>query len=94
MKFEFFKSCVERLNQDGVLSINLSNNSDRELAYQHLYRLYPNKIISIPIKGYANTILLASSLYTTDYILNELANSQEITGIKWDQEFGCILEFK
>ena len=92
MNFEFFLQCSQRLNQDGVLAINLSNNKDRELAYKHLYRLYPNKIISIPISGYANTILLASSLYTTDYILNDLTNNTEIKRIQWDREFGYVLD--
>ena len=91
---EFFNNCVNTLKDDGVLGINITNNTDREIIFSHLYKLFTTKIIHIPIQGYANVILLASNKFNTTYVLNNIQQNQEVKQIVWDNEFGYILDYK
>lgn len=94
LNLKFFNNCVNILKYDGVLGINVTNHIDREIIFSHLYKLFTTKIISIPIKGYANVILLASNKFSTKYMLNHIRQSKEVNKIIWDNKFGYILDYK
>lgn len=94
LNISFFKSCVKALDEDGVLAINITNNLDREIIYSLLYQIFTTKIISIPINGYANVILLASNKFTTEYMLSNITLNPEVKKVIWDNKFGYVLDYK
>lgn len=93
LNFEFFASCKKILNPNGVLAINICNMQDLCTVHKFLKAIYQNKIILIPIKGYANTILIASEDYSLNNILKIYSHNPEINALTWDEKFGYIATF-
>ena len=59
--FEFYRNCRDRLDDEGVLVVNLcSNILARRIAKNRLRRRFGNEIAIVPIEGQQNRIVFAS----------------------------------
>lgn len=94
LNIDFFEKCKNILKKNGVLAINICNNHEFKIIYKYLLSIFNNKVLSIQIPFFTNTILLASEKYTFNEIINSFANNPEIEKIEWDSEFGYVLKYK
>lgn len=94
LNLEFFNNCKNILKDNGVLAINVCNEQELNIIYNFLSKIFANKIISIPINGFTNTILLASQNYSLNNILKIYANHPEIKRLEWDEKFGNIAYYR
>jgi len=90
LNLDFFANCAKILKENGVLAINICNNHELNTIYNYLSVIFANKILSIPIKGFTNTILLASHSYSLNNILKIYGNHPEIKKLVWDEKFGYV----
>ncbi len=90
LNFDFFKNCTNMLKENGVLAINICNNHELKIIYNYLSLIFAEKILTIPIQGFTNTILLASQNYSFNNILKIYGNHPEIKKLEWDENFGYI----
>lgn len=90
LNLEFFANCKRMLKENGVLALNICNSHELNIIYNFLSLIFANKVLTIPIKGFTNSILLASESYSLNNILKIYANHSEIKKLEWDNKFGYI----
>ena len=87
---EFFKNCREKINDDGVLAVNLANLNEQWEIFTHIRDVFPNCTVTLPINGFANMVILASKSNSITKLLKTLKDSKNLKKLVWDTKWGCI----
>jgi spermidine synthase len=88
----FFLDCYNKLKADGVLSINIANGKQQWDVLMKLKPLFEQGLISIPIDGSANIVMIASKTKTVEPLLDMIYATQTIQSQSWDPDWGYIIE--
>lgn len=89
---EFFKDCYEHLEPQGFLEINLANPEEREDIFNKIQKQFKHSTLLIPVKGSANTIILACKTNSFSYLIEQLQQNVKIKHLFWDPIWGSIAE--
>lgn len=87
---DFFLHCRRLLLPDGVLALNLTNVHEQWPLFKHVRDIFFQRTVSLPVKGAANMIVLASNSTSVAPLVDLLTKSQRVKELKWDARWGCI----
>lgn len=90
----FFSHCKDRLSAEGVLAINMANQSDHRSVYELIQKLFPGKTITIPVTGRENLIILAFNGPDIERYLDVIRQQKNIRKLHWSPAWGCVAEMK
>ncbi|AHE67254.1 spermidine synthase [Legionella oakridgensis ATCC 33761 = DSM 21215] len=88
----FFEHCRRLLLPEGTLAINLANLHEQWPVLQHIRTHFKQAIISLPVKGSANMVILASRTENALALAKLLKKNQQLKQLSWDSHWGCIAE--
>lgn len=89
-KDDFFINCRRILLPEGILAVNLANQTEQFALFNKIRQAFNGITVMIPVKNCANIIVLASKSDNLSSLLALLKNSKMIKQLVWDAQWGCI----
>jgi len=87
---QFFAKCKRLLLPGGVLAVNLANLHEQWPVFEHIRSNFNHCTITLPVKGTANMVILASNEGTITPLLDRLKRSKLVKKLAWNAKWGCV----
>ncbi|MCX7117229.1 MAG: fused MFS/spermidine synthase [Legionellales bacterium] len=91
MTHEFFEHCTKILKPQGIIAVNLANRHEQMPVLLQLREHFKQSIVSMPVKGSANMVIIASKDPSVNGLL-DLLRRDNLKTLYWDPLWGCIAE--
>ncbi|WP_133127830.1 spermidine synthase [Legionella nagasakiensis] len=88
----FFAHCRRLLLPHGTLAVNLANLREQWPIFQHIRTHFNQSVLSLPVKGTANMVILASCANTILPLIDLLKSSQRLKQLSWDSNWGYVAD--
>lgn len=90
--FEFFSTCWQRLDSEGVLAVNVIGSRDQRLIFYYLRQLFGYTVVCFPIKNSLNMVFLACKNQIPMAFINSLPK-KKLKHLQWGDEWGYLGSF-
>ena len=90
---DFFMNCRRILLPEGILAVNLANQSEQWTLFSKIKHLFNGMTVIIPVKKCANLIVLASKSDNLSSLLALLDDCKDIKRLVWDEQWGCMGQY-
>lgn len=88
----FFKACFNCLKSKGFLAVNLASTKEQRSVLNNIRKYFSRGVVTLPIKGSANIVIIASKSKRLESLLNMLYQNFNIKMQHWDSDWGYIIE--
>lgn len=89
----FFLNCKRNLEKHGFLAVNLANPAEQFLLLRRIAKHFKHTV-TVPVKGSANTVILACNSHSFSAIVKYLHQAATIKRLEWDAVWGHIADIK
>ncbi|KTC97987.1 spermidine synthase [Legionella erythra] len=90
----FFALCKSHLSSDGILAVNLANPQEQRPVFEMMQRQFGNNMVSIPVEGCANLVILASNSADNQFLKHFFTAHKQVKRMAWDAKWGHLAAIK
>jgi spermidine synthase len=88
--FEFFYECYKRLEEGGIVSLNIVEYKQQKPLIDLLAKVFKQQIMIVPVQSKSNIIIHAIKNDSILTVANQLREKKFLRDVQWIQEHGLV----